>query len=224
MSLSGLVCMAFLIAAPQIEASEQTFDFGYSLSARDYRHTFKIYNRGDEALHIDKIRTFCNCTVAQLGKSILLPGDSTFFDFLFDSRAFFAERVKWAYILSDDPDDPLAMVNVTIRLYEDYDRIPFKLEPQQLDFGSADSPKDTAALRITNPTQKTYNLELVEVPSVLESTKLAEDVLSPGEEMLIPFVRKKSSTDIEDFKSSVTLEAWTATEVIRFSVPLFIRP
>ncbi|TET23717.1 MAG: DUF1573 domain-containing protein [Candidatus Stahlbacteria bacterium] len=223
MNFSLLMLGVLLVSAPKIEVSEQSFDFGYAFVGEHYRHTFWIYNRGDEPLEIKKIRTFCGCTATELKRNQLAPGDSTSFDFIFDTHGFFAERVKWAYIRSNDPRDSLLKVNVTIRLYEDYSRTPFRVEPAYLHFNRIDSLADEVTLKLVNFSDTGYNLQLIEAPAVLKGVELPKSAIAPEEELQLSLRPMDGIRDPALFKSSVTFEAWTPTEIVRFSVPLHIR-
>jgi len=223
MNLSLLIIGFLLLGVPSIEVSEESFDFGYALVTRHYRHTFWIYNRGDAPLEIKKIRTFCGCTTTELRRNLISPGDSTSFDFIFDTQGFFAERVKWAYIRSNDPRDSLLKVNVTIRLYEDYSRTPFQVEPAYLHFNRIDSLADDIVLKLVNSSDTDYNLEIIETPGVLVRPELVQRNFTAGKELNISFLPQTDISDPALFKSSVTFEAWTPTEIVRFSVPLHIR-
>ena len=223
MNTTLLLMSIFFLASPQIEVSEQSFDFGYGFIGEHYRHTFWIYNRGDEPLLIKKIRTFCGCTTTELKRNQLAPGDSTSFDFIFDTQGFFAERVKWAYIRSNDPRDSILKVNVTVRLYEDYSRTPFQVEPAYLHFNRIDSLADEVVLKLVNSSDTDYNLEIIETPAALERPELSQSTLAVGKELELAFHPRDGIRDPSLFKSSVTFEAWTPTEIVRFSVPLHIR-
>ncbi|MEA3312512.1 MAG: DUF1573 domain-containing protein [candidate division WOR-3 bacterium] len=223
MNTTLLLMSIFFLASPQIEVSEQSFDFGYGFVGEHYRHTFWIYNRGDEPLLIKKIRTFCGCTTTELKRNQLAPGDSTSFDFIFDTQGFFAERVKWAYIRSNDPQDSLLKVNVTVRLYEDYSRTPFQVEPAYLHFNRIDSLADEVVLKLVNSSDTDYNLEIIETPAALERPELSQSTLAVGKGLELALHPRDGIRDPALFKSSVTFEAWTPAEIVRFSVPLHIR-
>jgi len=223
MNFSLLMLGVLLLSAPRIEVSEQSFDFGYGFVGEHYRHTFWIYNRGDEPLLIKKIRTFCGCTTTELRRNQLAPGDSTSFDFIFDTQGFFAERVKWAYIRSNDPQDSLLKVNVTVRLYEDYSRTPFQVEPAYLHFNRIDSLADEVVLKLVNSSDTDYNLEIIETPAALARPDFSQSDFAVGKELELALHPRDGIRDPALFKSSVTFEAWTPTEIVRFSVPLHIR-
>ncbi len=212
-----------LLTAPQIELSEQSFDFGHSYVSESYRHTFWIYNRGDEPLNILKIRTFCNCSTTELEKNSIPAGDSASFDFIFDTQGFFSECVKWAWVLSDDPQDSLIRINVTVRLYEDYSRANLEVEPKYLYFNKIDSLYSEVPLRITNTSKTAYNLRLVEWPQALQIIDFPERTFTPGETITLKLHPREGIKDAALFASSITFEAYTSTEVNRFSVPLMIR-
>lgn len=224
MNTTLLLMSIFFLASPQIEVSEESFDFGYALVTRHYRHTFWIYNRGDAPLEIKKIRTFCGCTATELKRNLISPGDSTSFDFIFDTYGFFGERVKWAYIRSNDPRDSLLKVNVTIRLYEDYSRTPFEINPEYLDFNRIDSLSDEVLLKLVNPSDTDYNLEIIETPAALARPDFSQSDFAVGKGLELALHPRDGILDPGLFQSSVTFEAWTPQEIVRFSVPLHIRP
>jgi len=209
-----------LTSVPKIEVSERSFDFGYSIIGMEYAHNFWIYNRGDEVLNIKKLRVFCNCSVGSIAKRQIAPGDSSRFEFIFSSLGFQDERVKWGYIYSNDPQDSLIKLNITIRLYGDYSQIPFKVEPKRLNFGSLSAPNPSVTLSLKNRANQSYNLRLIEFPKALQQPNFTSTVLEPGEELELKFFVKKGIHDPELLKRSITFEAYTSTEVSRFSVPL----
>lgn len=216
MSFLFISLAVMMLSAPQIDVSERSFDFGYGFSGQDYRHSFWVYNRGDEPLEILSMRVFCDCSVTTIGTRLIGPGDSTYFDFVFETLSFYAERVKWVYVRSNDPVDSLLMLNVTIKLYGDYERTGFNVSPQYLLLKS----DEEISLTLTNPTPTDYTLRLVEAPSILDIPDFTEASFGPAQEVTIPVRLRPGSWQREDFKSSITFEAYTPFEIVRFSVPL----
>lgn len=210
-------------AAPEIEVSEPSFDFGYAFDGENYRHTFWIYNTGDAPLNIQNVRTFCGCSITELAKRRLEPGDSTSFDFTYDTKGFYGNCVKWAYIHSDAPNDSLLKINVTIKLYGGYDLTPIGVEPEFLHFNRIDSLRGELALRLVNNSRTEYDLKLLEIPEALEDFSLPQSTLGPGEVINLTLHPKHGTSDYTLFHSSLNFEAWTPTEIVRFSVPLHIR-
>jgi|GEM_PF-2397578 len=217
----GLAILLF--TAPHIEVSEHSFDFGYAFEGESYLHTFWIYNTGDEPLNISNVRTFCGCSITNLGKKRLVTGDSTSFDFVYDTRGFFGDCVKWAYIHSDAPNDSVMKINVTVKLYGGYDNLPITSDSRMLNFRSMDSLEDEVTFKLKNVSGTTYNLDLLEVPAVLEGISLPSSVIEPGQEIELKLRRKSVVRNYEMFLSSINFEAWTSTEILRFSIPLHVR-
>ncbi|MBD3285759.1 DUF1573 domain-containing protein [candidate division WOR-3 bacterium] len=221
--MTGFLLSIILINAPHIEVSERSYDFGYCLEGESYRHTFWIYNTGDEPLNLGKVRTFCGCSATNLEKTKLNPGDSTSFDFTYDTRGFFGNCVKWAYIPSNALNDSLLMFNVTVKLFGGYDLIPFEVDPEYLLFEKAGTPPSEIVLKLKNTSETTYNLNLLEVPEVLGEVELSKPVISAGEEIVIKLHPLPGFPDSTMYKTSMNFEAWIPTEVIRFSVPIHLR-
>jgi hypothetical protein len=219
-----IMSISLLQGSPKIVISEPSFDFGHSLVAQNYRHKFWIYNKGDATLTIKGVRTFCGCSTTQLSKSEIEPGDSASFEFIYDTQGFFSEVVKWAYVRSNDPVDTLTKFNVTARLYEDYTRTPFEINPTSLIFGRMNSLKEEIELKIKNRSRTSYRIRLLEASPALEDVSFSAREFKPGEEIVIPLRPRKGITDASLFKSSLTFEATTPTEIVRFSVPLIAIP
>ncbi|MBN2379029.1 DUF1573 domain-containing protein [candidate division WOR-3 bacterium] len=221
--MNGFFLSLLLASAPHIEVSERSYDFGYAYECESYLHTFWIYNRGDEALNISSVRTFCGCSITELGKKKLGPGDSTSFNFIYDTRGFFGDCVKWAYISSNAPNDSVLMINVTIKLYGGYKNLPISTDTRWLDFKSIDSLQDEVVLKLKNVSGTRYNLDLLEIPAVLEPFALPSRTIGPGEEIELRLRHIPGVRDYRMFSSSINFEAWTPTESLRFSIPLHVR-
>jgi len=55
---------------------DSTYDFGSGQRHSKFQHTFVVRNRGDEPLTLTKGATSCKCTLSDLKKGELAPGES----------------------------------------------------------------------------------------------------------------------------------------------------
>ena len=72
---------------PWIHAEEPVFDWGEISEGEEIQHTFKLENRGNETVFIEKARTSCGCGAFDFSReippggeghlSILIPGNKT---------------------------------------------------------------------------------------------------------------------------------------------------
>ena len=62
---------------PVSEMLETTFNFDRMEKGSSMSHAFKMKNVGDEPLHVEVVSTTCKCTVGDLSKSDVPPGEET---------------------------------------------------------------------------------------------------------------------------------------------------
>ncbi len=65
------------IRGPLAKSPETTFNFGRIERGTSMKHAFKIRNVGDALLKVEVVSTTCKCTVGDLGKNEIPPGDET---------------------------------------------------------------------------------------------------------------------------------------------------
>jgi hypothetical protein len=63
--------------APRAVIPEIEFDFGTGQRNSRMRHTFMIYNEGNDLLELQAGSTTCKCTLSNLDKAVVEPGGST---------------------------------------------------------------------------------------------------------------------------------------------------
>lgn len=130
--------------APRIFLPESRWDFGKVIDGNTVRHKFVVKNTGSTDLVIERVRTSCGCAVAQLGKSVLKPGESTPLTIEFDSTGRSGPQEKQVYIRSNDPENPFA----TITILADVALPPaprIAMESEMLDIGAVET--GTAPIR-----------------------------------------------------------------------------
>lgn len=66
-----------IVKRPIAELAETTFDFDRMERGTSMTHAFKIKNAGDAPLHVEVVSTTCKCTVGDLAKNDLAPGEET---------------------------------------------------------------------------------------------------------------------------------------------------
>ncbi|MCD6459306.1 DUF1573 domain-containing protein [bacterium] len=62
---------------PNLEISEQTWDFGTVTQGEQIRHSFILKNTGTQNLIIKKVKSTCGCTVTEITKKSLKPKESS---------------------------------------------------------------------------------------------------------------------------------------------------
>lgn len=107
--ISWLVLFGFLpslYAAPKLEVTPETYDFGEAPSGESVQAPFTLHNEGDEPLTISYVRTSCGCTTTALEKRELAPGEETSLVATLSLKGRSGPQSKHLTIGSNDPDHP----------------------------------------------------------------------------------------------------------------------
>jgi hypothetical protein len=112
-----------LVQAQTINVTPARIDFG-DVKPHEVNHKdVVIKNTGSDVLKIHDVEVTCGCTVAELTKKELNPGESTTLSINFDSKEFRGAQTKHVSIFSNDPTngafDLLIQANVKVPLYWD---------------------------------------------------------------------------------------------------------
>lgn len=108
-------------AAPRIEVSETTFDFGTIYQQMSASHTFRIRNTGTSTLKLENIKSTCGCTAALPAQREIPPGGETELKVTFDSGSMRDRIVKHVHIDSNDPNKPRVTLTISGRVLIEID-------------------------------------------------------------------------------------------------------
>lgn len=98
---------------PNIEFSEDLWDFGTIQHGDKVTHVFEVKNLGGTELIINRVRPSCGCTAALLSSSKVPPQGSAEIEVTFNSSGFKGKVSKYIYVESNDPDEPLKKLTIT---------------------------------------------------------------------------------------------------------------
>ncbi len=202
--LSFLVVMALGVAvsaAPQITADSTTWDFGTVVAGTALVHTFVLTNTGTDALHITSVSTSCGCTVAQLAKSTLAPGESTNLTVTWHSSGT-GDSSKTVTVRSDDPANPQLQFSLTADLVLNAPRL--SVDQTSFDFGIVGSTTDLVhTFRLTNTGDQPLVISEVSTACFCTTAGLGPMTLAPGQSA--DLVVSYSPTGPGEQHSSVTV-------------------
>ncbi len=100
------------IDGPKILVTKEFHDFGEIGPGTYHSCTFTFKNIGNKTLKIDHIQSTCGCSVPQLDKKDYEPGESGTVDVRFHAPTTSEETKKQLYIISNDPSNPRAQLEV----------------------------------------------------------------------------------------------------------------
>ncbi len=120
---------------PDIRFEEGVFDFGIVLKGEKVTHIFKFKNEGEGLLRIEKVRSTCGCTTADLKSKEILPGGEGEIEVRFSSGAYNGQITKRVYVHSNDPDEGIVALEIKGRVKSDVRVIPSRLYLGEIEKG-----------------------------------------------------------------------------------------
>jgi hypothetical protein len=91
-------------AEPQ---EKNTWNFGPVESGKTMEHDFTIKNEGALPLQIKDVSTSCGCTVSQVKRNMLQPGESTSLNVKFNSKGYHGPVRQFVYVDTNAPGEPV---------------------------------------------------------------------------------------------------------------------
>ncbi len=98
---------------PTIKASEDVHDLGTIKTDSKSEHTFYIYNTGGKHLRISRVDTSCGCTLTELSKKVIAPGDFATLKATLDTSIKIGKIKKTITIFSNDAKSPEKVLYLT---------------------------------------------------------------------------------------------------------------
>jgi hypothetical protein len=110
--LTGLAESPTAAHHPKIAFDASRYDFGKTKEGIKVRHVFKVFNRGDAPLKIDKVMSSCGCTVPKMKAETVGPGQAEDLEVIMDTSLKQGAVTKEILVFSNDPATPKAIVQV----------------------------------------------------------------------------------------------------------------
>jgi Protein of unknown function (DUF1573) len=98
--------------APKLLITEKVHEFGKIVQGTSVTTSFVLKNEGKTVLNIRKTHTSCNCTIANLTKDVIAPGEELTMDVTFNSTGRRGNQQKSITIYSNDPATPVQRVTI----------------------------------------------------------------------------------------------------------------
>jgi hypothetical protein len=90
----------------------RTWDFGAVKAGSVAEHTFVLTNDSANDLKIKDTTTSCGCTVSEIKKKQLKPGESTTISIKFDTKGYSGAVKQFVYVNTDSLDNPVIRFSV----------------------------------------------------------------------------------------------------------------
>ena len=215
-ALALLVSAAY--AAPRMQLSETTYNFGYAPQNSRISHIFWIKSTGDDTLLITKVIPGCGCTKAPLEKSELAPGDSTRLQILFKTGHYKNHVAKAPKIESNASDIPNNIRIESFVVARPDSTFPLVISPYKLDISQfGEKTRDQMTFKVTNVSDKSLKVSVidkelrkfdVELPKSVDAGATIEGKLQLTDDAVL-----------SEFESSLTIEVDDEMHS-RFTIPV----
>lgn len=97
----------------QADAS-RSWHFGRVKEGGVVSHVFEFKNKTKKTLKIENISTSCGCTVSEVKKKQLSPGESAEISVKFKTKGYKGATKQFVYVATDDPAEPLVRFTVEV--------------------------------------------------------------------------------------------------------------
>jgi hypothetical protein len=97
-------------------AQPDMWDFGAVSAGSVLKHEFVIVNTAAKDLVIKDTTTSCGCTVSEIKKKRLLPGESTTVSIKLDTKGYTGDVQQFVYVNTDSIDKPIIRFTVKAKV------------------------------------------------------------------------------------------------------------
>lgn len=163
--------------APRIFSPAPVHDFGSQDNEGKVDHTFTIMNVGTGTLEISNVKSSCGCTVAELSKKSLAPGEETTVAASFNLAGKSGPQSKIISVSSNDPDVPVYKLELKGNAVA-----AIQVEPTFINYGNSvdDLLKQQTVKIKANKDDVTLNITSVEPSDPAFAAELK--TITPGKE------------------------------------------
>ena len=128
---------AAIQGAPKIQFDKTVYDFGKTSSVHQVAGTFMIKNAGAGVLKLQKPAASCGCTVPNLKKDSLQPGEETALDFTLNVGPYKATLQKTITVTCNDPQTPTTVLTLKVDYAPVFEIVPAMLYVDNVRLGTA---------------------------------------------------------------------------------------
>lgn len=140
------VCLVFCLGSSHSLAQDisslfkdRSHDFGVVARASKADHVFEFVNNTGKEIHLQSVRTSCNCTTPKILTSVVKPGETGKINAQFNTTSFLGDRSATITLSVSKPY--WTQVQLQIKGYVRKDIV---VQPGKVDFGVVNSGTDNA--------------------------------------------------------------------------------
>lgn len=211
--------------AAQIKIEKTSVDFGQVGPGTHHKAEYHFTNTGKEMLKIDHVQSTCGCTVPQLDKKDYAQGESGVVKVNFQAPAVKGQVVKHLYIISNDPRNPRAELEIKADVV-----VKVEVSPEAVDLRFDQPNAGMPDLTVRSLDDQEFSIKSISVAnSVMKipfdpSQKAASFVLKPQIDTKLLETYSTGSIQIttDHPQSGTLLVRYTALPVVEVNRPRII--
>jgi hypothetical protein len=129
-SIFLFISLSTLYAEPKLVFEKEVFDFGEIIEGEKTTCIFHFRNKGDTILNILDVRAPCGCTVTNINKKSLNPGEAGIIKAVFNSRGRKGKISKYIYVTTNEKESSTTRLSIVGIV-----RKTWNVDPDKVDFG-----------------------------------------------------------------------------------------
>lgn len=107
------------VAAPKEVQDSFSWDFGTAKEGEVLRHDFAFTNNAGRVLNVTGVDTSCGCTVSDVPKKVIDPGEKISVKVSFDTAGYSGAVKQYVYFRTDNPAEPITRYTITASVKKD---------------------------------------------------------------------------------------------------------
>ena len=122
--------LSTLYAEPKLVFEKEVFNFGEIIEGEKATCIFNFKNTGNSVVKILDVRPTCGCTVTEINKMILHPGDKGTITAVFYSSGRKGNISKFIYVTTDEKESSTTRLSIVGKVLKTWN-----VDPEKVDFG-----------------------------------------------------------------------------------------
>lgn len=195
---------------PKIETETDMYMMGTIANDHIGEGEVIVYNRGGAPLKISKVTTSCGCTLGNMSKDVIFPGEQAILEVQVDPYKVpgHFHSMKTLTIFSNDPINKRA--SVVINAYVEKE---FNWEPEAADFGIV--AKDSGSeirIHVTQEQEALFEITQVSIPSSAEVFSFEQEDVpesewkTPGHHEYVIIAKVRPDAPKGDYYSNLVIQ------------------
>lgn len=200
--LAFIFTFGLAYAGPKLEIEGgNTYDWGNTKPEQSpLKATIKLWNKGDEILHIKNVKPGCGCTTAPLDTNMIDPGKFATLQVSLNTGSYNGNVTKSISIFTNEAENDHKLLFIKTNVVR-----PLAVFPTYITFNKAVVGQETSAsVLVTNNTAQDIKFNKITISNALITSNIQEGhVVKPNEQSKLEFKVTPDKTGRLDFNVKI---------------------